>query len=132
MPMPLKHKKSRQNHRKEGVEPDPTAKYRMGAWRKRKLDAAAKAGYEEKCAREMESLRRIGNPFVELFDMIGIKSPYSSFEFVRKAWKATLVTLHPDRGGDPAKAARLNQLWQFYKQRNPIPLEERSNADKET
>ena len=40
MPMPLKHKKSRQKHRKEGAKPDPTAKYRVRAWRKRKLDAA--------------------------------------------------------------------------------------------
>jgi len=118
--MPLKHKKSRQKHRKEGAKPDPTAKYRVRAWRKRKLDAAARVAYEEKCAREMNFLRGIGSPTAELFDMIGIKSPYTSYDFVQKAWKRTLMTIHPDRGGDPAKAARLNQLWQFYKQRNPI------------
>lgn len=122
MPQPLKYKKSRQTHHKEGVEPDPTAKERVRAWRKRKLDAAAKAAYEERCARDMAFLRNIGSPISEFFDLIGIKSPHASFEFVREAWKRAAVTLHPDHGGDPQKAARLNELWQFYKQRNPITV----------
>ena len=121
MPQPLKHKKSRQTHRKEGAQPDPTAKARVRAYRQRLRDEAARAAYEQKCAREMKFLRSIGSPFPEFFDMIGIKSPYTSYDFVQKAWKQTLMAIHPDRGGDPAKAARLNQLWQFYKQRNPIP-----------
>jgi hypothetical protein len=118
--MPLKHKKSRQKHRIEGAEPDPTAKHRVRAYRQRKRDEARRVAYEERCAREMDGLRRIGSPIPEFFDLIGIKNPHVGLDFVQKAWKRELIAIHPDHGGDPAKAARLNELWQFYKQRNPV------------
>lgn len=128
MPQPLKYKKSRQTHRKEGVEPDPTAKARMRAYRERRANKAAEAEYKEKQDRRRANYFH-HNPWLpEFFTMIGIDpmtvrvSLYAwqllgqDFVTVRAAWKRTFAAIHPDRGGDPAQAVRLNELWTKYQQ----------------
>lgn len=126
MPQPLKHKKSRQTHRKEGVKPDPTAKARVRAWRERRANKAAEAEYKEK--QDQQRARYLNaHPWLpEFFTMIGIDpmtvrvSLYAwrllgaDLVTLRKAWKRAATATHPDRGGDPAKAARLNELWGQY------------------
>jgi curved DNA-binding protein CbpA len=35
------------------------------------------------------------------------------FEAAKAAYRLAIQELHPDRGGDPIKAARLNAAWQW-------------------
>lgn len=50
-----------------------------------------------------------GNPYQELFRLLGL-------EAMTKSYRAAMVNLHPDRGGDPTRAARLNELWTALKE----------------
>lgn len=48
----------------------------------------------------------------EFFGIVGsVVDIKSSYEDVKRAYRQTAVKLHPDRGGDAAKMARLNELW---------------------
>ncbi len=117
--MPLKHKKSRQKHRKEGAKPDPTAKYRVRFWREAKshdmtvpqyrawIEEQKQKRYEARKAEREDWKRRSGVAEFEL--MIG--GTVTDFKSTHALWKRTAFSLHPDRGGDPAKMARLNELW---------------------
>ena len=77
MPQPLKYKKSRQTHRKEGVKSDPTAKERVRAWRKRKLDAAAKAtpSRNRKAERTLRFTRLSGDGLAGWWRGFGAQEP---------------------------------------------------------
>lgn len=42
------------------------------------------------------------------------------YDAAKKCFREAMTTMHPDKGGDPTKAAKLNELWQriekeFYK-----------------
>ena len=56
------------------------------------------------------------NPDKEIFVGAWGMSPTMRVDLVtaQKAWKRAAAKIHPDRGGDPAKAARLNELWSLY------------------
>jgi hypothetical protein len=95
MPQPLKYKKSVQAHRKEGAKPDLTAKNRMRAWRKKRRDA----------------LKQADRQFDRLYRFIGIHD----YELAKAAWRKAMIEIHPDHGGDPASAARVNEAWGKYK-----------------
>ena len=50
--------------------------------------------------------------FVEFITMVNEDSTQAiSYEAAKRAYRRAAITLHPDRGGDPAKMARLNELW---------------------
>src|SRR5208282_758430 len=73
------------------------------------------------------------NPDKEIFVGAYGTSPIMRVDLVtvQKAWKRAAAKIHPDRGGDPAKAARLNELWSLYETSMQtdtlkyVPLEER-------
>lgn len=119
MPQPLKHKKSRQTHRKEGATPDPTAKERVRFWREAKSHsmtskeyrAYLKAGFARR-REQYQYLRKLrGDDLLDDFAVI-TGGTVTDYETTRVLWKRNAIRLHPDRpDGDAAKATRLNELW---------------------
>lgn len=123
MPMPLKHKKSRQKHRKEGAKPDPTAKYRVRFWREAKSHDMTVPQYRAYLEEQFRRRRARAADYAERrrrlfgFDLLDefaaiTGGTVTDYESTRVLWKRNAVRLHPDRpDGDAVKAARLNELW---------------------